>query len=106
MQPVRYFAVFRTNTSLRDRVMVFTNVTRQAAWDILMQEYPLAVDKLLSEGEMAVQANYVTFKHTKYGTDCTVYANDIKTGEQTDEVIATYPVSKHRKETKKDESNS
>lgn len=97
----RNFITFRRNTDHHDKVMVFHNLTRQEAWDLAMQTYPLAIDKIFSESELARMLPNAYKQHhlwVEFETEVTVYKTDIVTGEKTNKIEAIYPISSHIKQ--------
>lgn len=95
MIQTRYFIKFRNNTTLHNKVMVFTDLTRQEVWDTAMQMYPLAVDKILSEQELArLLPNIYEQTHlwVQPTTQVIVYKTSAN-GNITTEIEAVYPLN-------------
>lgn len=94
MIQTRYFVKFRNNTSLHNKVMVFNDLTRQEVWDTVMQMYPLAVDKILSEQELArLLPNIYEQSHlwVQLFTKVTVYKLDCN-NRVTSDIEIVYPL--------------
>ena len=70
---MRFFVLFRENTSLRNKVMVFTNVQRRHVWEYMVRNYKECFHTILTEPEMAHQfplLHSCTDNWVKQGTEC------------------------------------
>lgn len=102
----RYFVTFHTNCSLSNKLMVFTDLTRQEVWDNVTKEYPEAIDTIYSEPEASRLLSHIYGRESQwvqFGTECELYSKDINTGKVTTELLATYPVSFNKEEPSNDE---
>lgn len=76
---MRYFATFRPNCTLKNRVMVFTDLSRQDVWEFLALNYELAFDKVYTEPEMAKRLRHLylaTGNWVKPFAKCNLYTKD------------------------------
>nr|QTZ82717.1 MAG: nucleoside triphosphate pyrophosphohydrolase-like protein [Enquatrovirus sp.] len=73
---MRFFVLFRANTSLHNKVMVFTNIQRRHVWEYMVSNYKECFHTILTEPEMANQFPLL-YSHTdnwiKQGTECIEY---------------------------------
>lgn len=70
---MRFFVLFRENTSLRNKVMVFTNVQRRHVWEYMVRNYKECFHTILTEPEMAQQfplLHSCTNNWIEQGTEC------------------------------------
>ena len=70
---MRFFVLFRENTTLRNKVMVFTNVQRRHVWEYMVRNYKECFHTILTEPEMAHQfplLHSCTDNWVKQGTEC------------------------------------
>lgn len=93
----RYFITFKPNSSLHNKVMVTTNLTRQTVHDLAHYEYGKAVDTIYDEPTFAnvLPALYdCKNQWVGYGAEC-VYTERNCDGKSISEI--TYPVSTNTK---------
>lgn len=91
----RYFVQFKPNSTLSNKLMVFTGLTEEEVRNEVNREYGAAVMRIFSEPQAAqiipsiysCQNQWIPF-----GTDCTYYKRDCN-GKTVGEI--QYPVSKH-----------
>lgn len=72
MEP-RYFALFKKTTSLADKIMPFTGMTRQQVWDYMAHNYSNCVRTVVSEQELSrILPNSKLVKNylVPQGTEC------------------------------------
>lgn len=81
----KFFVQFHHNSTLKDNLMVFSNMPRFDVWNKVMKYYGASVIKLLSEQELATDKDLQQKTIIPFGTPCTLtfYKNGTKIPEKT-----------------------